>query len=410
MVTSTSFFQNLSTQSLSRLSAQIADLQSQVSSGKKDPRPSADLSGALHLSAARDQQGALNRYASNLNSIQSRLANTDDTLQEATNVMRRIGELALLGLSDTTSADQKEIIATEVKVLRQGFVDLANSRDDTGRALFGGFSTRHDPFIETSEGVVFQGDAGVLELKVSETLSLQSGLNGLDVFRAASSESPFEVVDNLVSALDGGASASGSATSSDSLELNLSSDRDAQEWSLVLTGPNGSSEISFVAAQGALTEAVHAINAATGITGVSASHDPAAGSIRLSAAGDITVSDVRRGDGAAGILIETRDAQGETSQLTSEGGTKTGLLERLRAAEDHLVDQRAKAGALAAEADRQVELVTERQTNLEVSISGLEDLDLAEALTRLQHLLLTRDASQQTYVKITERSLFDFIR
>lgn len=35
---------------------------------------------------------------------------------------------------------------------------------------------------------------------------------------------------------------------------------------------------------------------------------------------------------------------------------------------------------------------------------------MAEAVTRLQQLLLTQEAAQQTYVKIANRSLFDYLR
>jgi flagellar hook-associated protein 3 FlgL len=43
-------------------------------------------------------------------------------------------------------------------------------------------------------------------------------------------------------------------------------------------------------------------------------------------------------------------------------------------------------------------------------VAGLEDLDVAAAITRLQQLLLTEQAAQQTFVKINGTSLFDYMR
>jgi flagellar hook-associated protein 3 FlgL len=44
------------------------------------------------------------------------------------------------------------------------------------------------------------------------------------------------------------------------------------------------------------------------------------------------------------------------------------------------------------------------------AVSGLEELDVAAAVTRLQSLLATQEAAQQTYVRIAGQSLFDYLR
>jgi len=43
-------------------------------------------------------------------------------------------------------------------------------------------------------------------------------------------------------------------------------------------------------------------------------------------------------------------------------------------------------------------------------IGDLGDADLAELITRLQALILSKDASQATFSKIGQQTLFDFIR
>jgi flagellar hook-associated protein 3 FlgL len=61
-------------------------------------------------------------------------------------------------------------------------------------------------------------------------------------------------------------------------------------------------------------------------------------------------------------------------------------------------------------ADKNLDSLAARKVRLQEAVAGLEDLDVAAALTRLQTLLLTEQASQQSFVKISGTSLFDYLR
>jgi flagellar hook-associated protein 3 FlgL len=111
-----------------------------------------------------------------------------------------------------------------------------------------------------------------------------------------------------------------------------------------------------------------------------------------------------------GTLMQVRDGAGGGTQIVASDQTRAAAIDRVQAATDHLIDQRTRLGALSANAARQAEVIDNRKLSMEKAVSGLEDLDLADALTRLQQALLTRDAAQQTYARITQQSLFDFLR
>ena len=51
-----------------------------------------------------------------------------------------------------------------------------------------------------------------------------------------------------------------------------------------------------------------------------------------------------------------------------------------------------------------------RRLRIDQAVAGLEDLDVAAAITKLQGLLLTEQAAQQSFVKINGTSLFDYLR
>ncbi|MEM9435497.1 MAG: flagellar hook-associated protein FlgL [Pseudomonadota bacterium] len=406
----TSLFHALANASMARRSAEIGDLQAQISSGKKDPRPSADGVAAIRLSAANERSDALERYGANAARAESRLDQADIVLGQASDTLRRISELALTGLSNTASQSQRISIATEVRVLKSALLGSANARDETGEALFGGFSTAADPFVETPDGVAFVGDRGQPALRVSESMHLQTAVNGQDIFGTGTVDGAFEAIDSLIAQLEGGFGASDSATGDGALTLTLHAGREPEPWSLTLDGPSGTAQIDFTVAEDALGGVADAINAQTAATGITASYDPATGAIALSAGGQISVSGVVTEPASRDTRLTATDAEGNTQSVVSPTETSSAIIGRLNGALETVIDQRARAGAFAANAVQQGEAITERQTELASVISGLEDLDLADAITRLQEALLNRQAAQQTYAQITQQTLFDFIR
>ena len=76
----------------------------------------------------------------------------------------------------------------------------------------------------------------------------------------------------------------------------------------------------------------------------------------------------------------------------------------------HIAAQRAEVGSLAKLAEDHGKSLSDRKLRIDQAVAGLEDLDVAAAITRLQQLLLTEQASQQSFVKINGSSLFDYIR
>lgn len=411
MSISTSLFHTLNTRSLSTITDRIASLQSEISSGKNDPRASADPVRALRLSAVSEQKDALDRFSTNVERVQSRLDQADIVLKEATNVQRRIRDLALRATSDTATSEERKSIGIEVQQLRQGLLGLANSRDETGQALFGGFQTRDEPFVDSTRGVVYRGDGGQIRLQVSESLSLPGGISGSDIFGGETGATVFDAIDDFLNMLGvGGSFPSDEVTSQDTMLLQPALARDPGTWSMTLAGPAGEVALTFEAAEGSVSGAVDAINAQTAATGISAVRDPESGGILLSATGQIGVSGVTSSAVQNGPVMQVTPNEGFPQPVVSADQTRASVIARLQAASDTIVDQRTRVGALSANASAQAEVIDTRKVMMAEATAQLEDLDLAAALTKLQQSLLTRDAAQQSYVKITQKSLFDYLR
>lgn len=410
---STAMFHQSTSRDLSSLNEKIASLQGQIATGRNDPRASVDPVRALRLNAVHEQSGMLDRFASNLDRVQQRLDQADLNLKEGANTMRRISELALRAANATATTSERATIATEVQELRAQLLGLANARDSTGQALFGGFVTRDDPFRNGPTGVTYHGDAGQPRLQVSETMTLATGLNGALVFNsvgAARDGNIFDTIDRFIATLrTDPSSITATAQGNGQLTLTPQMGRDFAQWSLQISGPDGQADVTFALADGALSAAVDAVNAQTARTGVSASSDPQTGAIVLSAAGPITVARIVGADPAA-LAMGVMDETGTRRNLVAADRTENAVLGQLQDSATHLIEQRTQIGALSANAKVQADVVAGRKLSLDQAVANLGDLDMTAALTRLQQHMLNRDATLQSYAKITQQNLFDYMR
>lgn len=189
------------------LGSEIATLQSEISSGRNDPRPSADPLRALRLSAADEQGARLERYSTNLETAKGRLGLADAAVAAGTDVMQRLRELALSASTGTLSASQRSAITSETRELRGSLLDVANARDEAGRALFGGNMTEDDPYTDIAGSVVYQGDTGGRSLRVSESAKIDTAVPGPEIFDGMRETAPgdptdiFQAIDTFLTAL-----------------------------------------------------------------------------------------------------------------------------------------------------------------------------------------------------------------
>jgi flagellar hook-associated protein 3 FlgL len=67
-------------------------------------------------------------------------------------------------------------------------------------------------------------------------------------------------------------------------------------------------------------------------------------------------------------------------------------------------------GARTNSLERQVNFLAERRLAVEKDVSDIRDADLASLVTNLQSMLTSMQASQQSFVKISQLNLFDYLR
>lgn len=422
MTIGNALFGRIAIDSFSKIQGEISDLQGRISSGKNDPRPSADPMRAAQLSAMREQTGTVDRFTDNAKLAADRLTHADLALEEVSTIGRQFLNISQQAASDTTTPEGRAALKAQAVSLRQALLAAANRSDTMGEPLFAGLSGK-TPFVDGPNGVSYQGDGGRSVLRMTETALLATSLNGGEVFQsiptAGGAEGDlFKMVDDLIATLSSPlAETRPYRDIRESGVLTPRAGRDGQSLGFTLTGPAGSARIEAEVAKGAPGPLAAAINAASTKTGVTATVTADGTGVALFAfrasfrVGEMTTGGDPRQPFAD--LVETDEAgraKGQIVGLRDARITADAMVGAFSDAADHLAAQRAEVGALGELADKNLDALNARRVRLQEAVAGLEDLDVAAALTRLQTLLLTEQASQQSFVKISGTSLFDYLR
>ncbi|MDC3416127.1 flagellar hook-associated protein FlgL [Aquibacillus salsiterrae] len=112
----------------------------QLSTGKKVNRPSDDPVVAMKGMDYRTQLADIEQYQRNITEVNTWMENSDAALDEATQAMQRLRELAVQGANGTYEEGQRKNIASEVDQLKSQLVDIANTKVNN-KYIFNGTKT-----------------------------------------------------------------------------------------------------------------------------------------------------------------------------------------------------------------------------------------------------------------------------
>ena len=202
MQVSTKVFNDQSLARFSKASKEIHDVQSKIATGKNLLRASDDPVAAAEISYAKDTQRQMLRYQNNIDRVKGRLETTEIALTEMQNIITRIYELTIQAKNDTYSKEDREAIRQEIITLKDMIVNLGNTRDSNGNAIFAGYKSKILPFVENTNGKVeFEGDQGVTRLQISETLTAATAIDGVDAFMRIKTETGYKDIFSIVDSI-----------------------------------------------------------------------------------------------------------------------------------------------------------------------------------------------------------------
>ncbi|MBU9721728.1 MULTISPECIES: flagellar hook-associated protein FlgL [Bacillaceae] len=139
----------------------LQTLQDQLATGKKISRASQDPVVAMNGMRYRTQVTEVQQFNRNLSEVYNWMDNADATLDEATQAVQRVRELAVQAANDTYEETQRANIAKEVRQLREHLESLANTKSNN-KYIFNGTNTTQAPVTSANFNVGFAGVAGEL--------------------------------------------------------------------------------------------------------------------------------------------------------------------------------------------------------------------------------------------------------
>lgn len=375
--------------------------QQQVSTGKRILTPSDDpISAAQALNIS--QSKSLNeQYSVNRTSAESSLVLEENVLKEVTSLLHVMKESTVSAGKALTDADRK-MIATEFRSRLESLVDLVNTTDEKGQFLFSGYQANTKPFIQTGLNVQYMGDQGQRLNQVGPSSQLAVSDSGTDVFeRIKNGNGVF-------------------TTAADSLNTGTGViDVGSVITPSSLTGDNY--EIAFAVASGVTTYDI--VNTTTGLpvsTGntyvnnntisfdgmqLNVKGDPANGdkfTVSPSSNQSIfkTVSNLI-------IALETPSSgQPGGTRLTNSLNT---ALQNMDNSLENILAKQSSIGSRLNEIETLENVGSDQNIQFEQMLSQLQNIDLAKAISDLQRQQLYLQAAQQSYVKISGLTLFNYI-
>lgn len=215
--TSTSAFYDRSLMDLTALRKQAEETQAEMSTGQRLQRSSDDPVAASRLRRLARAEVIDQIDGAAANRATADLTLTDGALTQFANFVTRIQELATQAASSTLSDSQRMGIGQEVAQLRENLVALANTRDGSGRALFGGESSGDAYSLDGAGNASYDGTATAGTVSLGDGQTVARGVTGPEFLKFTSGGVSLDllaVTKDLADALQSGTGGASAANAS----------------------------------------------------------------------------------------------------------------------------------------------------------------------------------------------------
>jgi len=391
---------------ISELQSALMKTQQQIAANRRILTPADDPIAAARALEVTQNQNLNTQYGTNRQYATSSLTLEESLLHSVTSLLQDAQTQAVEAGNAAYDDMQRSYIATDLRGRLEELVGLANTRDSEGNYLFSGFQTAIKPFSTSASGVQYVGDQGQRNLQVGTGRQMSISDSGDAVFSRIASE------DTFVSAA--AAANTGTATVSPLAVVDAS----------LLTGHN----YDIVFSGGGTTYSIYDTTIDPGMAaplsppGLNAAYTSGQSisfqGLQMTVSGAPNNNDTVtvRPSGTQSIF-KTMDAliallETPTTTTINKQNLTHGLEvanKNLGSALDGILTVRASVGARLKELETLDSAGSDRDIQYAATLSQLQDLDYVKAISDLSLQKTTLDAAQQSYVKIMNLSLFNYL-
>ncbi|HWU78162.1 MAG TPA: flagellar hook-associated protein FlgL [Rhodanobacter sp.] len=406
---STSWMYQQSLSSMLSQQSSLAATQNQVTTQKRINVASDDPAGAGQVVSLNHILAANAQYSTNIDSATNRLSTEQTTLGSVNNLLDSARSIALQGINGSMTATDRQDMASQLVQMRDNLVQLANTADSNGNALFAGTSTSAIPFVKDASGAVsYIGNDTQLKASIGPGLQTPTSDAGSALFMD-------------IPAGNGRFVATGGATNTGTLVVGDNSVTDPVAWKAASVASGGSYAITF-GAGGSWTA-----QDGSGNPVLDGSGNPVGGT--YVDGGSIAFNGMT-------ISMSGMPAVGDT--MSVQAGQSQDVFSTLNNMIAVLSDPGANDVTVTNTLNRQIESLDRVQASVsgtEVSIGGrmntlqgqqntygdlnvafqstlssVQDVDVYTAISNLSIQSAALQASQQVFSQVKSMSLFNYIK
>lgn len=377
------------------LQGSLSRIQQQIASGRRILSPSDDPVGAAHvleLTRALEETG---QHQRNGEIARNRLSLEEGSLRGVGDILQRARELALQANNASQTDETRGFMAAELREVLDQLVQIANTRDAGGQYLFAGYQSGTEPFVRDSTGFRYLGDQGQRLLQIGDGRQVADGDPGSEVFQAIRiGNGIFSTGANL------GNAGTGVITTGSVVDPSLLV---PDAYAVNFITPT-SYEVRDSSA-GLVASGVYSDGDVINFNGMQfeISGQPAAGDSFTVAASINQDMFTTLDDLATALESSTLN---DTGRARLHNDINNGIANLDRAI-GQVLEVRARVGTRLSTIESQRDLNEGVELQLSQTLSAVQDLDYAEALTSLNQQVAILEAAQQSFIRVQGLSLFN---
>ena len=397
--TSTLFSESVT--AMQQMQNNLARTNLQIATGQKMLSPADDPAAAARAIELNQSDASNTQFASNRNMAANNLSLTEGVLSGVTSLLQELKSLSVEAGGVMTNATSMKGISTTLRGRMEELLGLANSTDGVGNYLFSGGQGKVKPFATTAAGTVYQGDDVQRLVQVAPSRQMAATDSGADVFmRIRNGNGTFQT----------SAGAGNTGTGGISQGQVLTSPFNGNGYRVTFTSATTFDVLNVTSGTPVSTGNAYVSGQAVTFDGiqVEVSGAPATGDTF-----DVQPSVNQSIFATLDKFIAAADAPPVAGDALSIAKFQQGLREVMGALDqalNNVLSTRATVGGRLRELDSLQATGEELGLQYKNSLSKIQDTDYIQAVTDLNKQQLALQASQQSFARVSQLSLFDFLR
>jgi len=410
VATSTLYQQGLA--SMNNQQASLLHVQQQLGTGRRILTPSDDPVAATRALGVSQAQSVNGQYTTTRKQANASLGMEENTLQSVTTTIQNIQSLLVNAGNGTMSDTDRASLATALQGQYDQLMGLANADDGNGNYLFAGLQSNTVPFAKNTAGAaIYQGDNSHQLLQVDVARQMESGNNGAEVFMSVTSNAGYVLQGNSANT---GAATYGPISVTDPtnplygtpLKLTFQTNGTTGKMEYQVTNATTNAPIGTATAYNDGTPITVAGVSFT-VKGTPANGDSFT-AVPAQQAGADMFANLQNVINALKQPIDTG-----TNQAAASANLQNVLATGIRQfgnSLDNVLTVRSSVGSRMQELDALDTIGQNRDLNNTQTLSDLQDLNYASALTEYYQRQTALQAAQQSFMQIHNMNLFQYLR